>query len=179
MRRVYLSLGSNIEPERHLKAALDALAAEFGALMLSPVYESEAVGFTGANFYNLVAGIDTELSVGQLAEHLRAIECLNERCRSGEKFAPRTLDIDILTYGDQVGVVDGIELPRDEILKYAFVLRPLADIIPEARHPVVGQRYRELVAELDLGRQKLWPVPFSWRPAATPDAVTPDAVTPD
>lgn len=174
MPRVYLSLGSNIEPERHLRAALDALAAEFGALILSPVYESEAVGFAGENFYNLVAGIDTELAVGQLAEHLRAIEDLNGRSRSGERFAPRTLDIDILTYGDQVGAVDGIELPRHEILKYAFVLRPLADIIPDERHPVVGQRYRQLAAELDLGRQKLWPVPFCWRPAATSDAPTPD-----
>ncbi|MBK9428208.1 MAG: 2-amino-4-hydroxy-6-hydroxymethyldihydropteridine diphosphokinase [Gammaproteobacteria bacterium] len=179
MPRVYLSLGSNIEPERHLKAALDALAAEFGALILSPVYESEAVGFTGENFYNLVVGIDAELTIGQLAERLRAIEYLNERRRSGEKFAPRTLDIDILVYGDQVGTVEGIELPRDEILKYAFVLRPLADIIPEQRHPVVGKCYRQLAAELDLGRQKLWPVPFDWRPPAMPDAATPDAVTPD
>lgn len=174
MPRVYLSLGSNIEPERHLKAALDALAVQFGPLSLSPVYESEAVGFAGENFYNLVAGIDTELSVGQLAEHLRAIEHLNARCRSGEKFAPRTLDIDILIYGDQVGSVDGIELPRGEILKYAFVLRPLADIIPDERHPVVGRRYRQLAAELDLSCQKLWPVPFSWSPGATADTVTPD-----
>ncbi len=174
MPRVYLSLGSNVEPERHLGAALDALAVEFGALILSPVYESEAVGFAGENFYNLVAGIDTELGVGQLAERLRAIEHRNGRCRGGEKFAPRTLDIDILIYGDQVGSVDGIELPRDEILKYAFVLRPLADIIPDQRHPVVGRCYRQLAEELDLGRQKLWPVPFSWRPAATPDAATPD-----
>ncbi len=174
MPRVYLSLGSNIEPERHLRAALDALAVQFGPLSLSPVYESEAVGFAGENFYNLVAGIDTELSVGQLAEHLRAIEHLNARCRSGEKFAPRTLDIDILIYGDQVGSVDGIELPRGEILKYAFVLRPLADIIPDERHPVVGRRYRQLAAELDLGCQKLWPVPFSWSPGATSNTVTPD-----
>lgn len=174
MPRVYLSLGSNIEPERHLRAALDALAAEFGALVLSPVYESEAVGFAGENFLNLVVGIDTELRVGPLAERLRAIEHLNERCRSGEKFAPRTLDIDILTYGDQVGVVDGIDLPRDEILKYAFVLRPLADIIPNERHPVVGQCYRQLAAQLDLGRHKLWSVPLDWRPAATTGAATPD-----
>lgn len=174
MPRVYLSLGSNIEPERHLKAALDALAVQFGPLSLSPVYESEAVGFAGENFYNLVVGMDTELSVGQLAEHLRAIEHLNARCRGGEKFAPRTLDIDILIYGDQVGSVDGIELPRDEILKYAFVLRPLADIIPDERHPVVGRRYGQLAAELDLGCQKLWPVPFRWSPGATSDTVTPD-----
>ncbi|MFP5414875.1 MAG: 2-amino-4-hydroxy-6-hydroxymethyldihydropteridine diphosphokinase, partial [Gammaproteobacteria bacterium] len=76
--------------------------------------------------------------------------------------------------GDQVGVVDGIALPRDEILKYAFVLRPLADIIPGQRHPVVGQCYRQLAAELDLGRHRLWSVPFDWRPAGTTDAATPD-----
>ena len=174
MPRVYLSLGSNCRREASLRSALALLRREFPGLRCSPVYESEAVGFTGENFYNLVVGIDAELTIGQLAERLRAIEYMNERRRSGEKFAPRTLDIYILVYGDQVGTVEGIELPRDEILKYAFVLRPLADIIPEQRHPVVGKCYRQLAAELDLGRQKLWPVPFDWRPPATPDAATPD-----
>jgi 2-amino-4-hydroxy-6-hydroxymethyldihydropteridine diphosphokinase len=162
MPRVYLSLGSNIEPRRYLGAALDALAEAFGSLVLSPVYESPAVGFAGDNFLNLVAGVDTELPVGELARRLRAIEDANNRRRGAAKFRSRTLDIDILTYGDAVGVIDGVRLPRDEILRYAFVLRPLADIAPGAEHPAVHRPYRQLAGELDFADQPLWPVAFRW-----------------
>lgn len=172
MPRVCLSLGSNIERERHIRAALDALAETFGTLRLSPVYESEAVGFAGENFYNLVVIVETDLAVGELAAKLRAIEDRNARRRGGEKFSARTLDIDILIYGDLLGTVDGIVLPRGEILKHAFVLRPLADLIPDERHPLAGRRYRELAAEFDPDRQKLWPVPFHW-PLAPSGTATP------
>ncbi len=165
MPRVYLSLGSNIEPRRHLGAALDALAESFGSLLLSPVYESPAVGFEGDHFLNLVLGLDTEFPVGELARRLRAIEDANNRRRGTAKFCSRTLDIDILTYGDAVGVIDGVRLPREEILRYAFVLRPLADLAPEAEHPVVHRAYRQLAGELDFVDQPLWPVAFPWPPA--------------
>lgn len=165
MPRAYLSLGSNIEPRRHLSAGLHALAGCFGNLVVSPVYESPAVGFAGDNFLNLVVGVDTELPVGELARRLRAIEDANNRCRGAAKFCSRTLDIDILTYGDAVGVIDGIRLPRDEILRYAFVLRPLADIAPGVEHPAVHRAYRQLAGELDFADQPLWPVAFPWPPA--------------
>lgn len=174
MPRVFLSLGSNIERERHVRAALDALAEAFGTLRLSPVYESEAVGFAGENFYNLVVVAETNLAVGELAEKLRAIEDRNARYRGGEKFSARTLDIDILIYGDLVGTVDGVDLPRDEILKHAFVLRPLADLIPDECHPLAGRPYRDLAAELDPDRQKLWQVPFHWQPAVRGTATPAD-----
>lgn len=166
MPRAYLSLGSNIEPRRHLSAALHALAGSFGSLVVSPVYEGPAVGFAGDNFLNLVVGVDTELQVGELARRLRAIEDANNRCRGAAKFCSRTLDIDILTYGDAVGVIDGIRLPRDEILRYAFVLRPLADVAPGVEHPAVHRAYRQLADELDFADQPLWPVAFPWPPAA-------------
>ncbi len=162
MARVFLSLGSNIERQRHIVAALDALAAEFGELALSPVYESEAVGFVGDNFFNLVVAITTELAVDQLSVGLKAIEDANGRDRSGPKFSGRTLDIDILTYGDAVGVIDGVELPRDEILTNAFVLRPLADLAGAEKHPQLQQRYDELWRSYREAQQ-LWPVDFSWR----------------
>lgn len=166
MPRVYLSLGSNIDPREHLRAALEALADRLGALRVSPVYESPAVGFAGDNFYNLVVGVDTGLPVGELARLLRAIEDANHRRREAAKFCPRTLDIDILTYGDAVGVIDGVQLPRDEILRYAFVLRPLADIAPDAEHPGARKTFRELAAELPFADQPLWPVAFPWPPVA-------------
>ncbi|MES2919179.1 MAG: 2-amino-4-hydroxy-6-hydroxymethyldihydropteridine diphosphokinase [Pseudomonadota bacterium] len=160
MPRVYLGLGSNIDRERNIRAALQALAAIFDPLLVSPVYESESVGFAGSNFYNLVVGIDTDLPVGELSALLRGIEDANGRVRGGAKFAPRTLDIDILTYGNACGEIDGVQLPRDEILKNAFVLRPLADIAPNDRHPETTRPYAEHWEAYDPARQKLWPIDF-------------------
>ncbi|KUJ82787.1 2-amino-4-hydroxy-6-hydroxymethyldihydropteridine diphosphokinase [Microbulbifer flavimaris] len=162
MAEVFLSLGSNIDREQHIRAGLDALAQEFGELDVSRVFESVAVGFDGENFYNLVVGIHTDLPVGQLSQCLREIEDANGRVRGGPKFSARTLDIDILTYDDRVGTVDGIELPRAEILKNAFVLQPLAEIAPRRSHPVTGQTFAELWGQYDKARQKLWPVEFVW-----------------
>lgn len=162
MPRVYLSLGSNIDRELHLRAAYRALSAAYGELLLSSVYESESVGFSGDHFFNLVIGIDTDCSVGELAAALRAIEEANGRSRSGPKFSSRTLDIDVLTYGDAHGVIDGVKLPRAETLKNAFVLQPLAEIAGGEHHPVTGKTYAEHWAEYDKAKQKLWAVPFSW-----------------
>lgn len=162
MTRVYLSLGSNIDRETNIRAGLDALAAQFGKVLLSPVYESEAVGFDGEAFLNLVAAIDTDLPVGALSENLRAIEASQGRVRGEEKFSSRTLDIDVLTYGDCVGVIDGVELPRDEILKHAFVLQPLVDLAPDDRHPVLEEPYQALLKKADFTGQQLWQIEFVW-----------------
>lgn len=144
MPRVWVSIGSNVERERHLRAAVAALRERFGELLLSPVYETEAEGFDGDPFYNLVAGFDTGLPPGELHALMREIEAANGRDRGGARFGPRTLDIDVLTYGDQVGDAGGKRLPRDEITRYAFVLRPLADVAGEERHPELGLSYARL-----------------------------------
>lgn len=162
MAKVYLSLGSNIDRHKHLCAGLDALVREFGDLQMSQVYESEAVGFDGDNFYNLVAAIDTDLPVGELALRLRQIEDDNGRLRSGPKFSARTLDIDILTYDEHTGVVDGVKLPRGEVLKNAFVLLPLSELAPDSLHPTEGKTYQQLWDGYDQASQKLWPVTFDW-----------------
>lgn len=163
MTQVYLSLGSNINRHHHIHAGLDALADQFGELQISSVYESKSVGFDGSNFFNLVVGIKTALSVAALSEILKKIEDDNGRCRQGPKFSPRTLDIDILTYGDFVGVASGIELPRAEITKNAFVLLPLMELAPEQQHPQWTQTYAELWQIYDKNSQALWPVDFVWR----------------
>ncbi len=141
---VWVSVGSNIERERHVRAALDDLRARFGPLRVSPVYETPAEGFEGDPFYNLVAGFDTSLAPEALHPALRAIEDAHGRQRGAEKFSSRTLDIDALTYGDAVTDAGGKHLPRDEITRYAFVLKPLADVAGEQLHPELGRSFGEL-----------------------------------
>jgi 2-amino-4-hydroxy-6-hydroxymethyldihydropteridine diphosphokinase len=161
MAQVYVSIGSNQDRSRYIRASLDALHAAFGELLLSSVYESKAVGFDGDNFYNLVAGFETELSVGELSRCLKAIEDDNGRCRKGPKFSGRTLDIDILTYDSLSGDREGVQLPRNEIVKNAFVLLPLAEIAPNVLHPVLKTSYAEMWKAYDRD-QPLWNVDFEW-----------------
>ncbi len=163
MTAIYLSLGSNVDRHKNITAALDVLTELFGALQISSVYESKSVGFDGSNFFNLVVGADTTLSIVELSETLKRIEDNNGRKRNGPKFSPRTLDIDILTYGDFVGVENDIELPRAEITKNAFVLLPMAEIAPLVLHPQLQKTYRDLWAGYDQGSQSLWAIDFAWR----------------
>lgn len=163
MALIYLSLGSNVEAQRNIEAAMDALADTFGELIISSVYESEAVGFDGDSFYNLVVGIHSDLGVGELSKILKTIEDQQGRDRSAPKFGARSLDIDILTVDDRVGVIDGIAIPRDEILKNAFVLQPLAEIAPTTVHPQNGIAYQQLWRDFDKAKQNLFPIEFIWR----------------
>jgi len=156
--RIYISIGSNIDPARNVRRALAALRREFGPLALSPVYESEAVGFAGDNFLNLVAGAGTTLPAQAVAARLHAIEDAHGRDRSGPRFSSRVIDLDLLLYDSLVLDTPGLVLPREEILDNAFVLRPLADLAPELVHPVAGRTMAELWADFDQSSQALWPV---------------------
>ncbi|WP_250656485.1 2-amino-4-hydroxy-6-hydroxymethyldihydropteridine diphosphokinase [Alkalimarinus coralli] len=162
MAKVYVSIGSNIDRELHVTVALDALQDYFGELQVSSVFESEAVGFEGDCFLNLVAGFETDLSVGELSRLLKQIESDNGRIKNAPKFCSRTLDIDILTYDDRVGETDGVDLPRNEILENAFVLWPLAELAAGCAHPKVGRTYSQLWAEFDRS-QTLRPIEFFWQ----------------
>ena len=166
---VFLGLGSNIERERHLLAGLEALSAFLIDLRCSPVFESQAVGIKSGPFFNLVVQAETALSLAELDRWLKAIEADNGRYAPERKGLP--LDIDVLLYDGLVGSFDGLELPRAEILKNAFVLWPLALLAPEAVHPVAGKPFAELWATAQIDQQ-LWPVPFAWRGAElTPAAL--------
>jgi 2-amino-4-hydroxy-6-hydroxymethyldihydropteridine diphosphokinase len=146
MSQVYLSLGSNVEPERYLRAAVDALRERFGQISVSPAYRSGAVGFDGVDFVNLAVGLDTDLSPQALNDWLHALEDSNGRRRDVPRYSDRTLDVDIVFYGSLVLEGEGhLQIPRDE-LKHAFVLQPIADIAPHFRHPVSGTSMAELWA---------------------------------
>lgn len=165
MVRVYVSIGSNIDREKHIAAALAALEDIFGEVSISSVYESEAVGFAGEPFLNLAACFTTDLTVGKLSAVLRQIEHDNGRQRGEARFSARTLDIDILTWGEACGVVDGVRLPREEIVLNAFVLLPMAELAPAGIHPETRKTYATLWDEYDKDSQKLWRVDFTWKGA--------------
>ena len=162
MTQVLLGIGSNIEPLQNICAGLDALQQDFGELAISSAYQSAAVGFEGEPFYNLVVGLDSPVPLGQLARQLRQLEHAMGRPRNASRFSSRTLDIDILTYADCCGVVDGVQLPREEITENAFVLCPLAELVPAAIHPLSGQSYADLWAAYSNPRQRLLRVDFWW-----------------
>ena len=163
MANVLVSIGSNQDREKNITASLDALSRSFGELALSSIYESESVGFKGDNFLNLVAQFETDLSVAELSAYLKRLEDENGRCRTDPKFSGRTLDVDILTYDELTGDCDGINLPRGEILYHAFVLWPLAELVPNSCHPVTGESYQSLWQAFDKSSQKLWTIDFTWQ----------------
>lgn len=150
MPRCWIGVGSNLQRETSVRAAVRDLRQRFGALLVSPVYETAAVGGAGPPFFNLVVGIETPQPMAVVRAQLAAIETANGRLRGSDRHAPRTLDLDLLTYGQARGLIDGYQVPRAEILDYAFVLAPLAAVAPTERHPQLQRTYAELWRGFDL-----------------------------
>ncbi|MFP6809475.1 MAG: 2-amino-4-hydroxy-6-hydroxymethyldihydropteridine diphosphokinase [Pseudohongiellaceae bacterium] len=163
MALLALSLGSNIDAPNNIRKAVRALRREFDALKCSSVYESEAIGFVGANFLNLVAIIETTADLSSISSVLKLLEDRFGRNREQPRFSARTLDVDILFYGDEKIKSDEIELPKEEITQYAFVLQPLAELLPDRIHGFTGLTYADLWDEFDQSNQQLWKVDFDWR----------------
>ncbi|MBT8062734.1 MAG: 2-amino-4-hydroxy-6-hydroxymethyldihydropteridine diphosphokinase [Xanthomonadales bacterium] len=153
----YLGLGSNVDAERHIRIAIDALRQRFGGVVISPVYRSKAVGFDGEDFLNLAASIETSLGPYDLRSFLRDLEGQHGRDRAAPKWSDRTLDIDILLIDDLVIYDDELEIPRREILKFAHVLVPLADIAPDVTFPGHDRTLAELRDSLSLDESSLAP----------------------
>jgi len=162
MPRVYVGIGSNIDREASVRAGVADLRLHYGELQLSSVFESDAVGFDGDAFYNLVAAFETEESIEEVVTTLSQIEENNGRVRGSERFSSRTLDLDLLLYGDSVAAGRGYHVPRDEIPRYAFVLWPLSEIAPEMVHPVTGETFSAMWSAFDKRNQALQPIPFKW-----------------
>ena len=155
MATVYLGLGSNASPQKNLRLALRELETRYGELAVSRVYRSAAVGFDGADFLNLVVRVQTEDSALAICDGIEHIHSLAGRVRGGDKWASRPLDIDLLLYNDLIDCDRPVRVPRDDILKYSFVLRPLAELAPDQVHPATGKTMLEHWQEFDASSQPL------------------------
>jgi 2-amino-4-hydroxy-6-hydroxymethyldihydropteridine diphosphokinase len=148
MPQVYIAIGSNIEPERRVTEAARLLRGQFPGIRFSSCYRNAAVGFQGAEFLNAVAGFDFAGTLDELVAQLHAIEQRCGRRRDDAKWAPRAMDLDVLLYGDQVLTTASARVPRQDLLRRAYMLLPLEEIAPALRHPVAGRSIRELIAVL-------------------------------
>ncbi len=149
MPRVFVAAGSNINAEQNLAMATRELGKSFPDVRFSPWYRNKAVGFQGDDFINLVAGFKTELPVHDVVSRLREIEALCGRPRDAPKWAPRSMDLDILLYGDLVCEEPGLKLPRPDLVKRPFMLGPMADLAPDLQHPTLHVTIRELWRTFD------------------------------
>jgi 2-amino-4-hydroxy-6-hydroxymethyldihydropteridine diphosphokinase len=158
----YVAAGSNIEPLRNLRHALQELERSHPSLRVSPAYRNPAAGFEGDDFVNLVVELDARGSVRTLLTELHAIE---ERCgrpRFAPKWAPRAMDLDVLLFGDRVVDEPDLKLPRPDLVRRAYMLKPMTDLAPDLRHPTLGVTMAELWRDFDAAAHPLIPVDLGW-----------------
>ena len=155
MPEVFVAAGSNIRPRAHLRQAVAALAAAWPGLRVSRAWSNAAVGFVGEDFINLVVSFETEQPLAQVLERLKAVEVAGGRERGAPKWAARTLDLDLLLYGDLVGRFSGARLPRADLAERAYVLGPLAEFAPNRKHPVLGETFDALWKRFDRNAHAL------------------------
>jgi len=151
---VYLSLGSNIgDRETHLRDAIAQLAAEGRVVAVSSFYETEPVEVTDqAWFLNCAVALETTDTPEQLMAALLRIEREMGRQRVQRK-GPRTIDLDILLFGDEIIESPDLTIPHPAMHQRRFVLAPLAEIAPEVRHPILKKKIRELLDALPAGQE--------------------------
>ncbi len=162
MAIIFLGLGNNESPRENLKLAVRELKSRYGELALSRVYQSAAVGFSGADFLNLVVRLRSEDLPLVIRNEIELIHNLAGRDRSSDKWESRPLDIDLLLYNDLVLDDRRVRVPRDDILQYSFVLRPMAELAPQHRHPVTGKTMLEHWQEFDASSHPLEEMSVVW-----------------
>jgi 2-amino-4-hydroxy-6-hydroxymethyldihydropteridine diphosphokinase len=158
MPEVYVAAGSNVRPREHLRRAIGLMRKAWPDLRVSGAYRNKAVGFEGADFINLVAGFVTDQSLAEVLAELHRIEEACGRPRNAPKWAPRSMDLDVLLYGDTVGEFPGAVLPRGDLLRRPYMLGPAAEIAPSFVHPTEGVSLGELWSAFDTGGHEMWPV---------------------
>jgi 2-amino-4-hydroxy-6-hydroxymethyldihydropteridine diphosphokinase len=164
---VHVAAGSNVAPLENLRRALDELDRHFAPLRVSRAYANAAVGFEGDDFVNLVVGFDTDLALQDVLARLHAAEAACGRPRPAPKWAPRTMDLDILLFGDRVCEESGLTLPRPDLLRRPYMLGPAAEIAPDTVHPTTRRTLAELWRDMQQREtHALRPVDLGWTPRA-------------
>tara|TARA_Y100000768_G_scaffold377789_1_gene351445 strand:- start:892 stop:1380 length:489 start_codon:yes stop_codon:yes gene_type:complete len=150
MSQIFIGVGSNVDREKNIASCINKLKEIYESLSISPIYETASMGFSGPNFYNLVCKFETDEKLHDLKLNLNKIEIAHGRTHGETKFSSRTLDIDILYYDSLVMETDNITVPRSEIIRYDFVLRPLVDIAPDFMHPKEKLTNQEILNTYDI-----------------------------
>ena len=164
MNNVYLILGSNIEKERNLPTAVSLLREMVDVVAVASLYETKPVGLKKqANFWNTAVHIQTPLSARELkAQVLVAIEQQLKRVRQADKNAPRTIDLDIVLFNDEVFDYDGGDgrwrhIPDPDLLKFAHIAVPIAELAPDMLHPETAESLQSIAQSLH-DPTHLWPI---------------------
>jgi 2-amino-4-hydroxy-6-hydroxymethyldihydropteridine diphosphokinase len=156
--RVYVAMGSNVAPESNLARAVAQLEREVPGARFSRWFRNRAVGFEGEDFINLVAGFDTELPLPTVLGKLQAIEEACGREPGAARWAPRSMDLDVLLYGDLICDEPRVKLPRPDLGRRAYMLGPLAELAPEVLHPTSRLTIGEMWRRFDQAAHPLHPV---------------------
>ena len=146
---VFLSLGSNIDPEENLRFACGELKKTFGNIQVSSVYKNKPIGFEGNDFLNMVVKITSTLNPNEILNYLHGLEAAIGRDTGTGAFNSRALDIDMILYNNLVHPEKPFKIPRQDIELYSFVLCPLAEIDPDGIHPVIGKTFKDLWEDFD------------------------------
>ena len=149
MAQVFIGVGSNIDRDENIRSGIRVLREQFNNVSISTLYETSAVGFEGDNFYNMVVSLETDLQPRELQEKLHDIENQFGRTRGGPRYVSRTLDLDLLLYDDLVCEEEGLQIPREDVTKFAFVLLPLSEMAGELRHPGSEKGYMDIWSDFD------------------------------
>jgi len=166
--QVLVAAGSNVAPLENLRRALDVLAAHYPRLRCSTAYRNRAIGFEGEDFVNLVVGFDTDDDLATVIGHLHAAEGACGRARNAPKWAPRSMDLDILLYGDRVCDEPGLVLPRPDLARRAYMLGPAAELAPDTVHPTLGRTLADLWRDFAQHEHALTSVDLDWSPSRNP-----------
>ena len=162
MTRVYVAAGSNVQPATNLVRALNKLQHYFPDLVTSTAYRNEAVGFEGQDFINLVCSFETDQGVRPVIALLHEAEAACGRERNAPRWAPRSMDLDILLFGDMVCDEPGLVLPRPDLVRRAYMLGPMAELAPQQVHPLSGRTMRDLWDEFDQRAHPMQAVDIGW-----------------
>ncbi|MEK9887135.1 MAG: 2-amino-4-hydroxy-6-hydroxymethyldihydropteridine diphosphokinase [Gammaproteobacteria bacterium] len=139
MAQIHINIGSNQNRDENIKGAISLLNENFKNINFSAVYETPPYGFEGDNFFNIGANAETDLDIEDTVDLLRSIEINLGRKRVEKKFSSRSIDLDLILYNNEINTE--LNIPRDDILKFSFVLAPLAEIFPKGKHPISGETY--------------------------------------